>query len=402
MPDCPLVSIITIVYNGEKHIADVIRSVGRQNYRNIEYIIVDGGSTDNTLSIIGQFSHIVTAVYSEKDRGISDAFNKGLRRATGEIIGLINADDWYEPDAVEKIVGSIAGFDVAYGDLQFWKDDQPDFIAKGNHRYLRNEMTVNHPTVFIRKECYERFGLFDEKYKCAMDYDLLLRLLIAGCRFVYIPGVLANMRWGGMSDAQWQLGCSESMMIKNKYLPGQRLRHRLYYYKQALAITIPRILRAARLDFIVRIYRSRPAARRPKAPYPPRLIELSEQIRLEGKDPDDIFRYIRNITPGKLIDENKQEQPQTVIVAIDPGPEKQKDLDPQPQEQPGQTIYGKRFRKNVRNTGSVRRIDVGTIKMPEYIHPQHLHLPGTDAEQDTLLHGDLPGNVKGIRRPSPE
>jgi glycosyltransferase involved in cell wall biosynthesis len=257
MESRPLVSIITIVYNGEQHIADTIRSVGRQTYRNIEYIIVDGGSTDNTLSIVDQFKDSVTAVISEKDRGISDAFNKGIRRSGGEIIGIINADDWYESDTVERIVEKIRGFDVAYGDLRLWKEDAPDFIVKGDHGHLRHEMTINHPTVFVRRECYDRFGLFDEEYKCAMDYDLLLRLLNAGCRFVYVSGVLANMRWGGMSDAQWKLGCRETLQIKNKYMPQRRNANRLYYYKHVLAIRVPRLLRRFSLNFIIRLYRSR-------------------------------------------------------------------------------------------------------------------------------------------------
>ncbi len=257
MENGPLVSIITIVYNGEKYIADSIRSVGRQTYRNIEYIIVDGKSDDNTLGIIRQFKSIVTTLISEKDRGISDAFNKGLRLARGEIIGIINADDWYEDDAVGKAVESMKGHDVVYGDLQLWKNGRKDFILKGDHRYLSKEMTINHPTVFVRKECYDRFGLFDETYKCAMDYELLLRLFTGGGRFIYVPGILANMRWGGMSDAQWKLGCRETLQIKNKYMPQRRKANRLYYYKHVLAIRAPRLLRRFGLSFIVRLYRSK-------------------------------------------------------------------------------------------------------------------------------------------------
>lgn len=255
--ECPLVTIITIVYNGEEHIAETIISVTDQSYPNIEYIIVDGGSTDSTLSIVDRFKDKVTHFISEKDRGISDAFNKGIRMAQGEIIGIINADDWYEKEAVEKIVAGIEGYDVAYGDLQVWKDKDKDFIVKGNHRLLRNEMTVNHPTVFLRRQCYDRFGMFDEKYKCAMDYDLLLRLLTGGCRFIHVPEVLANMRWGGVSDSQWKLGCRETLQIKNTYLPRRKFINRLYYRKHVLAIRLSRILQGAGLKAIVRLYRSR-------------------------------------------------------------------------------------------------------------------------------------------------
>jgi glycosyltransferase involved in cell wall biosynthesis len=253
----PLVSIITIVYNGEKTIADTIRSVERQTYPDIQYIIVDGGSTDDTLRIVREFGGVVTDIISEKDRGISDAFNKGIRRAKGDIVGMINADDWYAPDAVEKAVAAIDGYDVVHGNLQLWKKEGADFILKGDHRFLNHEMTVNHPTVFVRRECYEKFGSFDEQYKCAMDYDLLLRLATRGCKFVYLPVVLANMRWGGMSDVNWRLGCRETRRIKDNYLPNRTLGHRLYYARHVLAIAIPRMLVGARLNFIVRFYRTK-------------------------------------------------------------------------------------------------------------------------------------------------
>src|ERR1700743_1931255 len=123
MEKWPLVSIITIVYNGEKHIADCIRSVRSQDYPNLQYIIVDGGSTDNTLKIIDEFRDSISDLISEKDQGISDAFNKGIRLAKGEIIGLINTDDWYEEGAITKAVKAIADCDVVYGDLQYWKGD---------------------------------------------------------------------------------------------------------------------------------------------------------------------------------------------------------------------------------------------------------------------------------------
>jgi glycosyltransferase involved in cell wall biosynthesis len=257
MTNSPLVSIITIVYNGEKHLEQTIQSVMEQTYAPIEYIIVDGGSTDGTLSIIRQYEQHLDFWLSEKDHGISDAFNKGLKKVKGEIVGMINADDWYEPDTVEKVVEAIAGSDITYGDLRLFKDGKTDFILRGNHEFLGKEMTINHPTVFVKKACYDRFGLFNEQYSCAMDYDMMLRLMVNHCRFTYIPAVLANMRWEGLSDAQWMLGCKETLTIKNAYFPKEKIKNRLYFYKHVLAIALPKFLQKLKLDWLTKSYRTR-------------------------------------------------------------------------------------------------------------------------------------------------
>lgn len=256
MQQLPLVSIVTIVYNGEKFIEKCIQSVLGQSYSDIEYIIIDGGSTDHTVDIIQRYAGSVAAWISERDEGISDAFNKGLKLANGEIVGIINADDWYEPYTIEKVVQEIKNFDIAYGDLRLWKSDKVDFVLQGNHAYLENEMTVNHPTVFVKRECYEKYGQFNTQLKCAMDYDLMLRFKINHCRFGYVPAVLANMRWEGLSDAQWLLGCKETLFIKNKYMPSQKIRNRLYFYKHVLANAIPRMLVKLKMGFIIKKYRS--------------------------------------------------------------------------------------------------------------------------------------------------
>ena len=255
--DHPLVSIITIVYNGERFIEQAMLSVMNQTYRNIEYIIIDGGSTDKTLSIIDKYRAKIPKFISEKDRGISDAFNKGIRIASGSFIGILNADDWYEKYAVEAVVGASDYADVVYGDMNMWNNEKVDFVVKGNHLLLEHEMTLNHPTVFVRKSCYENFGYFDETYKCAMDYDMLLRLKVKGSRFVYVPKVLANMRWGGFSDARWLVGVKETLAIKNRYLPKKKFINRLYFYRHVLAIAIPKFLTRLRLHYIVKMYRSR-------------------------------------------------------------------------------------------------------------------------------------------------
>ena len=252
----PLVSIVTIVYNGERHLEQTIQSVLEQGYSNIEYFIVDGGSTDKSVSIIQKYESSLAGWISEPDKGISDAFNKGIEHTKGSIIGLINADDWYEKDCVERIVASLGDHDVAYGDVRYWKNGQPVFVQAGNHHLLKKEMTVNHPTVFVKRKCYEKEGGFDVSVRFAMDYDVLLRLFVKGYSFIHIPAVLANMRWEGVSDRKWKQGVRETLTIKNKYYPEKRSVNTRYYYRHLVAIGIPKILEKIGLAMIPRLYRS--------------------------------------------------------------------------------------------------------------------------------------------------
>ncbi|MEJ7738075.1 MAG: glycosyltransferase family 2 protein [Chitinophagaceae bacterium] len=253
----PLVSIITIVYNGERHVEQAILSVLNQSYKNIEYIIIDGGSKDSTVLLIKRYEDRLSYWCSEKDEGISHAFNKGLKKATGSIIGFINADDWYEPDTVELAVKHITGQDILYGDLCYWQNDRKLYIQKGNHNHLNLEMSINHPTVFIRKRCYDTFGFFDETLACAMDYELLLRLKLRGCTFRHIPQVMANMRLEGLSDKLWYTACKETLSVKNRYFKHRSITNTLYFFKQASAIILGRMLRKSGLAKFVKFYRTR-------------------------------------------------------------------------------------------------------------------------------------------------
>jgi glycosyltransferase involved in cell wall biosynthesis len=212
----PLVSIVTVVYNGEKYIERTIQSVLQQTYSPIEYIIIDGGSKDKTISIIKKYDEQIAHWISEPDKGISDAFNKGIQACQGEIIGIINADDWYEPDAVEKIVKTIGEYDIAYGKIVYWRNNKIDKISPADHTLLPREMSVNHMGVFVRKSAYERWGMFDTTLKYAMDYDLLLRFFLGGAKYVYVDEIIANMQWGGISDSRWIEAVKEVYRIKLK------------------------------------------------------------------------------------------------------------------------------------------------------------------------------------------
>lgn len=200
-----LATIITPVYNGEKTIERTIESVLNQTYKNIQYIIVDGKSTDKTLEIIERKNiDKRIKVISEKDKGIYDAMNKGINNSEGEIIGIINADDWYELDAVQKIVDeykkSNGKLKVFYSDLKIYRDNKLLKVWRIKRLDLKKTM-IPHPTVFIPKKIYKQFGNFKDKYKINADWDLLLRLSIKKeIEFQKIEGTLANFSVGGISS----------------------------------------------------------------------------------------------------------------------------------------------------------------------------------------------------------
>jgi glycosyltransferase involved in cell wall biosynthesis len=223
----PLVSVITVVFNGEKYLEQTIQSVLQQTYSNFEYIIIDGGSTDRTLDIIRKYENKIDYWLSEVDRGIADGFNKGIEAACGEIIGIINADDWYEPYAIATAQQLLGKNDIIYGNLRLWNEHKLDRIVTANHKRLKREMTIQHPATFVRNTAYQRWGNFNLTYRNTMDYDLMLRFFLKGAQFVYVDSVLANMRRGGISQSGWHKALKEVYDIKKSY--GVPLIHILFY-----------------------------------------------------------------------------------------------------------------------------------------------------------------------------
>ncbi len=222
----PLVSIITVCLNSERHIAQAIESVLNQTYHNIEYIIIDGGSTDRTIEIVKNYQHRFKGRMkwlSEKDKGLYDAMNKGIGRAQGEIVGMINSDDWYEEDAVEQIVRQYqndSGIDVFYGDL-YWVDGEGKRTLSKPFKHIEQYtfyywMPFTHPTMFVKKSTYERMGLYDLNYSIASDYEFIMRCLHQHCIFHYIDAPIANFRDGGISSNPLK-GFKQSTKIKVKY-----------------------------------------------------------------------------------------------------------------------------------------------------------------------------------------
>ena len=202
----PLVSIITVCWNSEKYIRDTIESVLNQTYKNIQYIIIDGKSTDKTLSIIDEykerFGDRLTLV-SEKDSGIYNAMNKGLALVKGELVGIINSDDYYELDAVEKMVEQyeLHGSGVYYGYERTLKDETEYCIVRKNPHFL-NETMIAHEATFITNDIYKKIGNFNENYRIVADYDLMLRIKKAEINFFPVNAIISNFRFGGASSSR--------------------------------------------------------------------------------------------------------------------------------------------------------------------------------------------------------
>ncbi len=202
----PTVSIVTVVRNGRSTIEQTIRSVLAQGVDGLEYLVVDGASTDGTIEVLRRFEDRLFWI-SEPDDGISDAFNKGLAMARADVIALLNSDDWYAPGAVAASLEALertSGAGFTFGDLASVEADGRTRVYRGDPHYARvihrRMPQLNHPTVFVRRSLYERLGLFRPKLRIAMDYDFLLRLHLAGVHGLYLPRVIAHMRADGLSN----------------------------------------------------------------------------------------------------------------------------------------------------------------------------------------------------------
>ncbi len=205
--DKPLISIITVVYNGEKYLEETIQSVINQTYDNVEYIIIDGGSTDGTLDIIKKYEEKIDYWLSEKDSGIYDAMNKGVTLCSGDIIGIVNADDFIYRDTLQNVAKFFSDTDAmfTFGQLDLADEDGKVFdtaksIGIDNIKYkLFRHMPFLHPTMFVKKEVYEKLGLYNTRYKLSADYDFTLRLVKNNIQFVKLDFSTGVFRLGGQS-----------------------------------------------------------------------------------------------------------------------------------------------------------------------------------------------------------
>ncbi|EOT1824048.1 TPA: glycosyltransferase [Vibrio vulnificus] len=223
------VSVITATYNSSQTIVDTVRSLEGQTYSDIEYIIVDGASKDNTLQVIEQNCSRVSKIISEPDRGIYDALNKGIQAATGDIIGFLHSDDLLAyPQAIADLVNTMQASQsqAVYADLEYVsKDDISKTVRLWTSGEYQKQNLLNgwmppHPTFYMRRECYQALGVFDLSFRISADYDSLLRYLwLNSVTMSYLPKVLIKMRVGGASNRSlsniYKKSCEDIRALKN-------------------------------------------------------------------------------------------------------------------------------------------------------------------------------------------
>jgi glycosyltransferase involved in cell wall biosynthesis len=246
-PDMPLVTVITVVFNGAATLEDTIRSVIAQTYGNIEYIVVDGGSTDATPDILRKYEGNIDYWVSETDAGIYDAMNKGIALARGDYIGMLNSDDFFASrSTVEKIVMRLkaSNADAVFANLDIVDSANPDRVfrkyrvASYTPFMLRIGMMPAHPTFYCRKSCYEKAGPYSTDYRIAADFEMLARLLLKQhITWSFMDETTVRMRAGGLSTrgigSSWVVNreivraCSDNGLYTNMFMLALKLPVRL-------------------------------------------------------------------------------------------------------------------------------------------------------------------------------
>jgi len=229
-------SLITASYNSARTIADTLRSVNVQTYPQIEYLVVDGGSKDDTMAIVEREGQRVTSAVSEPDKGIYDAYNKGLKRATGDVIGFINSDDYYcAPDVIENVMKAFEDptVEAVHADLVYVDPENTGKIERhwksrpATVENLRRGFIPAHPTLFLTRAAYDKVGEYDTSYRLAADYDFMLRaFFVHRIKSVYLPQIWVRMRSGGATG-----GTAASILKQNDEIRASQAAHGLNYPK---------------------------------------------------------------------------------------------------------------------------------------------------------------------------
>lgn len=236
--ESPKISIITITYNSEKTVRDTFDSIRRQKYENLEYIVVDGGSRDSTLLIAEEYNDIISVLKSEPDRGISDAMNKGINLASGDLIGIIHSDDMLIEGTLDTLSKVWDGeTDVYYGDAIICDETGKKMnilTSSADLSPMPYTFCIVHPATFVTKKAYQKYGAFDVKLKCAMDYDLILRMFHEGAKFKYIDQPLSLYRMGGTNMRLRRQTVDEVRDISVRY-GGSRVKANALRWKKIVA-----------------------------------------------------------------------------------------------------------------------------------------------------------------------
>jgi len=213
------VTIVTICFNSEKTLSKTIESVINQDYTYLEYIVIDGGSSDKTLEIINKYKSYISAFLSEPDEGIADAFNKGIKLSTGDLILFLNSDDFLSNNRVISDALKFYKNDntILCGKINFINDTNKIKIFSSHPEKLHRGMYVRHPAVLTPKIIFDTIGNFDVSLTIAMDYEFMLRCKTMGINFLSIPIIFTNMLYGGASS-NYNKAAVEELRIKNKYL----------------------------------------------------------------------------------------------------------------------------------------------------------------------------------------
>ena len=218
----PLISVVTVVYNGAAHVEQTIQAVLEQTYRPVEHIIIDGGSTDGTVDILARYSDKLAYWKSEPDAGIYDAMNKGVELVTDpeSYILFANADDHlYSPEALERVISASSGEDLVYGRMVL---SDKDISGLAGRRVAFDDLareTLCHPATFVRRRVFDTVGKFDLSYRIAADYDHIVRCFAAGVTTRFVDVIVATMRMGGVSDDRFLLSCRERKAVIRKRFP---------------------------------------------------------------------------------------------------------------------------------------------------------------------------------------
>jgi len=240
-PGRPLISVVTVVYNGEAHLEETIASVLGQGYDNVEYLIVDGGSKDNTLAILDKYEDRIDYWVSEPDHGIYEAMNKGLQLAGGELIGLLNADDFYQPGALGKVVEAYRAErlpGVYYGDNIVLQEDLAlKYRSHATFRYWLG-MPMCHQAMFVHRDVYSRLGGYSTRYRFAGDYDFLLRAVRAKTGFIHVNDYLVTYRNTGLTSVHYHSSLAEAKRINREYCGAFSLYHIRYLVSYCKTLTL--------------------------------------------------------------------------------------------------------------------------------------------------------------------